>query len=134
LLLASYVITFPSHLGFSYSSTTSTCTEVPATIVTSNYISRAPSCTFSTVNSNVLLTVTNLRVTGSTKPSYYGLYFSGLTTGPAALENYLNGVSSTGTFVSIYLGSTVASTVYCADYFFEPVTVSSGVTLTGYPP
>lgn len=106
---------------------------MPATIVTSNYISRAPICTFSTVDSDILLTVTNLRVTGTTKPSYYGLFFSGLTTGPAALENYLNGVSSTGTFVSIYLDSTVISTVYCADYYFEPVYDASGVTLTGYP-
>ena len=76
------MITFPSHLGFTYSSSTATCSEILNLGSESNYVNAAPSCKFSTVDLNVLVTVTNLRTSG-TLPPYYGLYFEGLTTGPA---------------------------------------------------
>ena len=43
-----------------------------------------PGCIFSTdVNGNTILTVSNLRTSG-TQPTSYGLYVIGLITGPAA--------------------------------------------------
>lgn len=81
-------MTFPFHLGFTYTATTPTsCYEMPSSpvLAVSNYINRSPICVFSTdANGNVLLTVSNLRTSGSPAPTYYGLYFNGITTGPSA--------------------------------------------------
>ena len=69
------MITFPAHLGFTYTSTTATCSEIVNSGSDSNFVNSAPSCIFSTVNKNILVTVTNLRTSGTYLPAYYGIYF-----------------------------------------------------------
>jgi hypothetical protein len=63
----SITITFPAHLGMTYNSATAVCSEMPASLTTSNYISRTPICTFSTdpATDDILLKISNLRTTGT---------------------------------------------------------------------
>lgn len=106
---------------------------MPTSLSTSNYIDRAPSCVFSTVDSATVLTISNLRTSGSPTPNYYGLYFAGLTTGPAARSSQINGDSSTGTFATTYVGATAKETINANNFVFSYVRKSSGVTLVGDP-
>jgi hypothetical protein len=96
-------LTIPARLGMAYASATpSICIESPAGMNPSNYNSGQPYCTFTTDgSSNILLTVTNLRTTGTTIYSY-GLTVDGLTIGPAAYTNHLGGDAATGAFGITY--------------------------------
>ena len=46
--------------------------------------------------------MSNLATENTEDPRYYGVYFNGLTTGPAARENWVNGDSATGVYVTFY--------------------------------
>jgi hypothetical protein len=83
---------------------------------------------------NIILTVTNLRSTGSPTPYYYGLYFTGLTTGPAARQSQIDGDSATGTSATFYVGTSATESINSNNFVFNSVSKSSGVTLVGDPP
>jgi len=106
---------------------------MPTQLAISNYINRLPQCVFSTVNGDIVLTVTNLRTSGTPAPTYYGLYFSGLTTGPSARQSQVNGDSSTGTIATTYVGTTAKETINGNDFLFDYITKVADVTLVGDP-
>jgi hypothetical protein len=106
---------------------------MPANLGTSNYNNRLPVCVFSKdASDNVVLTVSNLRTTG-TNPTNYGLYFTGLKTGPAARSAYKDGDSSTGAFATLYVGTKASQTINGNGFVFTSIEKSSGVTIVGNP-
>jgi len=133
ITLASYKIVFPAHLGFSYASTTPTvCYEMPTSLQTSNYINRAPACVFSTDSTGgIVLTVSNLRTSGTPTPTYYGLYFTGLTTGASARSSIENG--SDGTTATTYVSTTAKETINANNFVFSYVEKTSDVSIVGNP-
>jgi hypothetical protein len=72
----------------------------------SNYIDRRPICTL-TIDAlqRVVLTVSNLRVIGPIQPQEYGIYFTGLINGDSARESQIEGESSSGAFVTTFVGT-----------------------------
>ena len=103
-------------------------------MATSNYIDRDPSCVFSTdADDNVVLTVANLRTSGTSQQTYYGLYFSGLTTGPSARSSDGDENDSQGTYATTYVGTSAKETIASNKYIFAYVEKTDGVTLVGSP-
>jgi hypothetical protein len=82
-----------------------------------------------------LLTVSNLRTstTPSSGPSSYGLTVSGLTNGPSALDNYNNGDTTTGAFVTTYVSTVARETIISNNFSFLYITLTSGITVVGSP-
>lgn len=94
------MVHFPAHLGFVITEETpSLCTE-PYASSTSNYNSRTPVCALSedSDTGEVLLSITNLRTTGSAISLYY-LQFSGLQNGPSARKAIIDNDVQTGAYV-----------------------------------
>lgn len=56
------------------------------------------------------VTVSNLATT-SPSPNYYGVLFDGLTTGPAARENWKDSLTANGAYVITYEGVTTRETI-----------------------